>query len=78
LASGASFQFFVKNPEVTGLIKWAAAFFLAGLFLLAIAFFVLTILPLAIERVDMPSARPIPDLKGSSLAEAGVRPERIN
>jgi hypothetical protein len=50
LASGASFQFFATKPEAVGSIHRAAFFFLIGIFLFAMAFLVLTVLPLAIER----------------------------
>jgi hypothetical protein len=48
LASGASLQYFAARPELIW-IKVAAVFFLAGILLFAVAFLILTILPLAIE-----------------------------
>ena len=55
LASAASFQFFANKPEIIGITKCAAVFFLVGSFLFAIAFFILTILPLGIERFVLAS-----------------------
>jgi hypothetical protein len=49
LASGAALQYIVIKPEPFW-IKVGAGFFLAGVLLFAFAFFILTILPLAIER----------------------------
>jgi hypothetical protein len=49
LASGASLRFFSPRPELLTAIKVGAAFFLVGLLLFAIAFLVLSILPLTIE-----------------------------
>jgi hypothetical protein len=49
LASGASLQFFAAKPELLSSIKVAAGFFLAGILLFAVAFLILTALPLSIE-----------------------------
>jgi len=50
LASGASLQFFTATPEILRSIKLGAFFFLIGILLFAVAFLILTILPLVIER----------------------------
>ena len=56
LASGASFQFFASKPDIVGTVKVAAAFYLLGILLFAIAFLTLTILPLAIEKFVIASS----------------------
>ena len=50
LASGESLQFFPAKPGLLTSIKVGAGFFLAGLLSFALAFFVLTVLPLTIEH----------------------------
>jgi hypothetical protein len=54
-ASAAFFQFFANRPEIVWPVKWAACFFLAGILLFAVAFFILTFLPLAIEKFVLAS-----------------------
>ena len=49
LASAASIQYFSGRPEFFFYIKWGPDFFVVGVIFFAVAFVILTILPLVIE-----------------------------
>lgn len=50
LASGASLQYFSAKPGLLTSIKVGAGFFFIGILLFAVAFLLLTVLPLTIEH----------------------------